>query len=905
MEKNAKNNFRDLFESEYLDPVIEWFGDQIPGGFFIYRAAEPYEMIYVNKGVRRIFGCKTLEEFKKLTGYTFRGIVHPEDFERIQNFIDSQIADEENENQDYVEYRITRKDGIVRWVGDYGHLANLPGYGDVYFVFIGDITEKYQEQEERRRRVNVYAGMMEQLNAFADEALTVFRANVTTGVMEEARGRDLFNVDYPGGSFDACIQAREESFLLDSDRAQYQEIFASERLVDRYYEGEGPTTFVGYCKRQSGRQCFVQFSGSAVVDPVTRDVMTFGTETEFNAGRVTEILNEKVLARQFDMVCYIMGDYYGVVIGDPANLKRGNVFPKKRDGIYEEYVREQIMPVAVGTQEELETLRRALSLEAVAEGLSKADSYTVDLVCKIDGEEYNKRFRYYTVDEEAKFFILLKSDLTEDLRKERERSQLLADALQEAERANAAKTRFLSNMSHEIRTPMNAIIGLNSLALNDGALSEGTRKYLEKIGDSAKHLLGLINDILDMSRIEAGRMTVRQEEFSFRAMLEQICTMVTAQCDDKGLQFECRVIGQMDDYYVGDDMKLKQVLINILSNAIKFTDAPGNVLLTVERTASFGDRSTLKFVVKDSGIGMEKEFLPKIFDAFAQEDTSRINKYGSTGLGMAITKSIVEMMNGSIFVESEKGVGSEFTVVLTLKNCEHHTAEAGSDERKRADLKGRHVLLAEDILINAEIMKELIAMREAEIDHAENGKIAVETFEKSPEGYYDAILMDIRMPEMDGLQAAAAIRALKRADAQRIPMIALTANAFDEDVQRSLQVGMNAHLSKPVEPERLYQTLEELIYEADAKKEPLRLEHGRHKCPCCGCYVLESAGKYEICPVCYWEDDPLQESDPDLEGGANKLSLKVSRENYQRFGACEERFRKNVRRPLPEEMGDE
>ena len=531
-----------------------------------------------------------------------------------------------------------------------------------------------------------------------------------------------------------------------------------------------------------------------------------------------------------------------------------------------------------------------------------------------------------------------------------QQSQALSDALAAAEEANRAKTAFLSNMSHEIRTPMNAIIGLDSLALRNPELLPETRDYLERIGGSARHLLGLINDILDMSRIESGRMVLRKEEFSFRDMLEQINNMVMSQCGEKGLKYECSTAGGVSDYYIGDDMKLKQVLINILSNAIKFTDAPGRIKLTVERTAVFEDQATLKFTVKDTGIGMDKAFIPKIFDSFTQENSNRNNKYGSTGLGMAITKNIVTLMNGTISVESEKGVGSEFTVIVTLKTCDHqgpatrlvkpkdmhvlvvddeeiaaehariileetgikadtcysgqealsmmeiaHTKQMpynlvlldwkmpemdglevtqrirqrydrettviiltsfnwdeimdealhiGVDsflakplfassvideferiarknnmslfrEKKRADLKGHRILLAEDILINAEIIKQLIQMKEAEIDHAENGRAVLDLFRQSEPGYYDAILMDVRMPEMDGLEAAAAIRALDRSDAKTIPIIALTANAFDEDVQRSLQVGMNAHMSKPVEPEHLYQTLEELIAEKE------------------------------------------------------------------------------------------
>ena len=543
-------------------------------------------------------------------------------------------------------------------------------------------------------------------------------------------------------------------------------------------------------------------------------------------------------------------------------------------------------------------------------------------------------------------FTVIDAEMRDALAKNR----ALNEALVSANEANKAKTAFLSNMSHEIRTPMNAIIGLNSLAQRDGTLSVTTRGYLQQISKSAKHLLGLINDILDMSRIESGRLVLRKEVFSLNGLLEQINTMVMAQCKEKGLTFTCDVDGPMEDCYIGDDTKLKQVLINILSNAIKFTNAPGSVTLSIERVNVYGDLVTLRFSIRDTGIGIAEDFIPKIFEPFTQEDSNRNNRYGSTGLGMAITKNIVELMNGMIQVKSQKGAGSEFIVTVTLKRseepeaavnsisprnmhvlivdddpivCEHasivmeesgiraDTAQSGKaalemlevrhakqdpynlvlldwkmpgmdgvavaaeirrrystettviiltacnwdeimDEalhagvdgflskplsaakvieeftriakrgsmkeasaKKRADLKGKRILLAEDILINAEIVKELIRSRGAELDHAENGRLVTEMFARSKPGYYDAILMDVRMPEMDGLEATAEIRGMERPDARSVPIIAMTANAFDEDVQSSLQAGMNAHLSKPVDPELLFRTLEEIIWEKE------------------------------------------------------------------------------------------
>ena len=801
--------------------VIEEIGGHMPGGFFIYQAEEPEKLIYVNRAVLDIYGCADMEEFRSFTGFTFKGMVHPDDYLKIADSIVQQIGTNKD-RMDYAVYRIIRKDGEVRWVDDYGHFTETKTYGGVYVVFISDITEKVLSQEKHQKDLD------NMITAMASDYRSVYHVDIDT---DDA-------VCYRVDPDDPNQTPEGVHFPYHDWITQYGSLYVDEE----YREG-----FLAFTDPENIRAALA-----------TKDIIAY-----------------RYLAR--------------------------------RDG-----------------SEYYEMLRMA-------------------------GVRHPKDRADHIVHAIGMGF----TDIDVEMRDALATNRALSEALAAAEEANKAKTAFLSNMSHEIRTPMNAIIGLDSLALQNETLPAETREYLEKIGESAHHLLGLINDILDMSRIESGRLLIRKEEFSFRNMLEQINTMVMSQCAEKGLHYECRVIGGVSDYYIGDDMKLKQVLINILSNAIKFTDAPGDVTLTVERTAVFGDHSTVRFRISDTGIGMERAFIPKIFDAFTQEDSSRNNKYGSTGLGMAITKNIVELMNGTISVESEKGVGTEFTVIVTLNNsdqkgpvtnyispndlrilvvddeeiaAEHarivldevgikadtcydgqtamHMLELqhakhepyslvlldwkmpdmdglevakeirklydkettviiltsfnwdeildeaihiGVDsflakplfasnvldefervarknnmslykEKKRARLKGRRILMAEDVFINAEIMRQIIMAREAEIDHAENGKLAVDTFAGSPGGYYDAILMDVRMPEMDGLEATAAIRALDRPDAKAIPIIALTANAFDEDVQRSLQVGMNAHLSKPVEPEHLYQTLEELIWEYETGK---------------------------------------------------------------------------------------
>ena len=400
------------------------------------------------------------------------------------------------------------------------------------------------------------------------------------------------------------------------------------------------------------------------------------------------------------------------------------------------------------------------------------------------------------------------SDVDRETREQMEQNRALSEALARAEEANEAKTAFLSSMSHEIRTPMNAIIGLDSIALHDENIPQHVRDEFEKIGASARHLLALINDILDMSRIESGRMVLKEEEFSFKEMIEQINIIINGQCDDKGLTYDSNVIGDTDDYFIGDDLRVRQVIINILGNAVKFTDPPGTVTFNVEQTRSIGDVRELRFTMKDTGVGMSEDFIPKLFEPFSQEDATTTNRYGGSGLGLALTKNMVGLMGGTISVESKKGKGTTFTVTIPLKKAEHvETFDNDDEAAAEVSLAGLHVMLAEDVEMNAEIMMDLLDMEDITTEWAENGQRAVELFEQNEPGHFDVILMDMRMPVMDGLEASRTIRKLDRPDAQNIPIIALTANAFEEDVKACLDAGMNGHISKPVDIEKLKKLL--------------------------------------------------------------------------------------------------
>ena len=377
-------------------------------------------------------------------------------------------------------------------------------------------------------------------------------------------------------------------------------------------------------------------------------------------------------------------------------------------------------------------------------------------------------------------------------------------ARKEAEQANAAKQEFLSSMSHDIRTPMNAIIGMTSLALDNTDDPKRVRDYLGKIALSSKHLLGLINDVLDISKIESGKMTLNVEPVSLREAMDSIVNIMQPQVTAKNQQFKVAAREILSENVRCDGVRLNQVLINLLGNAVKFTPEKGAVQLTVYQEALPEDASRVRthFLVSDTGIGMSKEYQKVIFESFSREDNTRVRKTEGSGLGMAITKCIVDAMGGTISVRSEQGRGSEFHVVLDLEKAAAPAAsEAADGAAERVNdvvLKGRRILLAEDNELNWEVARELLSILELELDWAENGEICVEKFRNSPAGHYDAIIMDVRMPVMDGYEATAAIRRLEREDAD-IPIIAMTADAFSEDIQRCLERGMNDHLAKPID----------------------------------------------------------------------------------------------------------
>lgn len=413
--------------------------------------------------------------------------------------------------------------------------------------------------------------------------------------------------------------------------------------------------------------------------------------------------------------------------------------------------------------------------------------------------------------------LLAVQDVTELKEAELQSRIAMEEAYRSAKAANEAKTMFLSNMSHDMRTPMNAIIGFSTLLDRDASQPDKVREYNGKIASSSRHLLSLINDVLDMSKIESGQNSLNIAEFDLKELLEELDSVVQPQVREKQQSLDVTVCDVNEYHFLGDRLRLSQILLNLLSNAVKYTPKGGHIELAIlglpETSRGYAH---LCFQVRDNGIGISPEFVKHIFDPFTRENNTTASGILGTGLGMAITKNLVDLMGGTISVESTPGEGSTFRVELELR-YKTQQEEALQDETSLPTatanangLEGLKVLVAEDNDINAEILEELLSYEGVACNRMVNGQEALEHFRQTPPGYYDAVLMDIQMPVMNGYEAARAIRNLDRPDAGTIPIIAMTANAFAEDIQKATEAGMNAHLSKPIDMEMLKEVLTRL-----------------------------------------------------------------------------------------------
>ena len=669
-----------LFElTEETLSVIEEIGGHMPGGFFMYKAEEPEEIIYANKPTFDIFGCADLEEFKALTGYTFRGMVHPDDYDRISVSIVQQI-DESEDKMDYAEYRIIRRDGKIRWVDDYGHYCETKAYGGIYVVFISDITEKREALDDARKAEAQY-------RQIASDRLTYEK-------VAKALAGDYFSI-----------------YIVDPDTDKFVECSATEEYDELGIEKFGEDFF------SLSREKMKQLMFEEDLDRILR---------VFHKEKIMSIL--------------------------------------ERDGIFTMKYR-----LLVGNVPTWVSLKATL-LE----------------------------------DQDGRHLIIGTNNIDAQMKRELEYQQSAAEA-----RTNA-RNDFLANMSHDIRTPMNAIVGYTNIAKSRGNEPGVVADALEKIGSSSHYLLSLINDILDISKIENGKMQVSMAPCNLEDIFRRIEDITALQARNKSLNITYSHESIRHFKVRADELRIEQVLVNIVSNAIKYTPEGGSVDLIAAEEPGEGNRNLYRFIIRDTGIGISEDYLPHIFESFTREEKTTINRIQGTGLGLAISARVVELMGGTISVRSAVGEGSEFTVELELESTDRDET-GGEHEDGEVNLAGRRVLLVEDNEINAEIACLILEQYGIEAERADNGQARLNQVRQHEDGYYDAVLMDIQMPVMNGYEATRESRALEGEYYKTLPIIAMSANAYDEDVKDCLAAGMNAHIAKPFEPDDLVKILQEKI----------------------------------------------------------------------------------------------
>ena len=695
MQTHEQADRNNLVLSEQTFPIIEQITTGMPGGFFIYHADGDKQLIYANQALFRIYGCESLEEFRKYTGYTFPGLIYPEDIERVEGSIKQQIGAHGND-LDYVEYRIVRKDGTIRWIEDYGHFVHSDLYGDLFYVFVEDATEKYLKAMDDARTAQLAQERLEALEALEHEttALKLVHEILRSGMwtMEFDRQGQMISVSWS------------------------QEFRA---MIGYHDEEDFPN---------------VLSSWSDLLHPEDRD---------------------RVLKQYYDTI----NDYTG-------------------KSLY-------------NVEYRLLTKDRGYRWFRATGKLSRQE----------DGTPITYVGMFVDITERK-----------ETAEKLQEQHRLLEEALDKAQRASRAKTTFLNNMSHDIRTPMNAIIGFTNLAaahLDDRAL---VQDYLNKITTASDHLLSLINDVLDMSRIESGNVIIEETPCSLPQILQNLQTMIQVDLETKKLNFRMDDSALVHPYVFCDRLRLNQALLNTLSNALKFTPAGGDISVSAaERPGDAEGTAIYEFCVRDTGIGMAPEFLAHIFEPFERERTSTVSGIQGTGLGMSITKNLVELMNGQITVESQKNVGSTFTLTFPFRLSETCDEQETPEPSEPQQFTGCHILLAEDNLLNQEIAVTILEEAGCTVDVAADGAEAVEKVRRSAGSPYDLILMDIQMPVMNGLEATETIRAMEDPKLARLPIVAMTANTFDEDRQRIFAAGMDGHLGKPVDTGKLFATLRSIL----------------------------------------------------------------------------------------------
>ncbi len=690
-------------------------------------------------------------------------------------------------------------------------------FGGSIFVFIIlnvmiNIIGYIQNEEDRVSAM--YNELRQDLTSITKDRLAVFHVNLTKDIIVERGGTDLYDSDQTAGSYTQLIQGRFTDLLIKTSGDKPTGLFTREGLLEHFQNGHTTASEIIYSQRKSVKNGYYLMEATLVQQPNTGDIIAFITERDYNKDIIDALIWNKALSEEFDAIAYIASGQLGVALRSDGHKRQSLPLPEGQEQEYEDYIKNLITSLDLGADEPEETLLKSLKLDRVRNELSDSDFYTVDFSYHTDEGLIYKRFTFYAADRQTMFYALLISDTTEIRLEQEKQNAVLEEALKQAKASNEAKTAFLSNMSHDIRTPMNAIIGFTNLAKQSTDDPEQTGQYLEKILMSSNHLLSLINDVLEMSRIESGKIELDNSPCNLTQIMEDSAEMVRNLAESKNQDLSIDLSKLTDESIICDELRLKQILLNLLSNAVKYTPDNGRIEFSaLEKDTAAPQRKIYEFHVKDNGIGMSPEFAARVFEAFEREKNSTVSGIQGTGLGMTITRKIVDMMGGTIDVDTAPGKGTEFTVVTEFEITSEDTRrpKAKPAMSTETDFSGKRLLLVDDMPTNREIAKAILRKIGFIVEEAFDGSQAVSMVEASAPGYYDAVLMDIQMPVMNGYEAAKKIRLIADQKLASIPILAMTANAFDEDRKRALEAGMNGHVAKPINIKALMDSLKEVL----------------------------------------------------------------------------------------------
>lgn len=591
-------------------------------------------------------------------------------------------------------------------------------------------------------------------------------------------------------------------------RRQFIEKFSHAGMLKIYAAGEREIN-LEYRRHTGKGLIWVHTRVAMLPDPDSGDILAFYYTRDINEEKLKQEVLSHLVTVGFDNAAYVDLEKDKVVL---VKIRPGAPAQPTGNPSFED-IRSLYIPKFVYHEDQVRC-QKEFTLKNIQAQLEKAPTYSIYF--RLCDQELlkEKPFRYmqmlfFYLNEEKRYLIFSRSDITQQIEKEQQQKQLLEQSMRRAELANAAKTNFLARMSHDIRTPLNGIMGMTGLAL-DEQLPTAAREYLQKIDESSHFLLALINDILDMTKVESGKLELHPEPSTNAQLKQYLQAVIEPLCRAKNITFTIKHPAQTFTLLL-DKIRFYQIIFNLLSNAVKFTPRNGHVSLELYNYDITENSLKLDITVTDDGIGISREFQQKLFQPFEQEYTdSNAVRFGS-GLGLAIVKSLVELMGGTITVQSERGLGSHFIIHGLSFPIVPQVPEPAVQENLAISLAGKHILLAEDNAINAEIVTRLLQKKGAQVAVATDGITVVNQFADSEQYSFDAILMDVQMPHQDGLEATRIIRKLDRPDAHTVPIIAMTANAFEDDIRTCIEAGMNAHLAKPVATDLLYQTLQKWL----------------------------------------------------------------------------------------------